>query len=94
MQIRCPPCSDAIDTQSLDGEETITDLSDVHCPNCGSSFNLISGVDTQDHVPTHERIGHFRLETKVGAGASGAVWKAHDEELDRAVAIKIPRNAS
>lgn len=94
MQIRCPHCSDAIDTESLDGEETITDLSDVHCPTCGSSFNLISGVDTQDHVPTHEKIGHFRLETKVGAGASGAVWKAHDEELDRTVAIKIPRNAS
>jgi serine/threonine protein kinase len=94
MHIRCPHCSDAIDTESIDGEETITDLSDVHCPACGSSFNLISGVDTQDHVPTHEKIGHFRLEKQVGAGASGAVWRAHDEELDRTVAIKIPKNAS
>ncbi|MDA1249773.1 MAG: protein kinase [Planctomycetota bacterium] len=94
MQIRCPHCSDAIDTDSIDGEETITDLSDVHCPACGSSFNLISGVDTQDHVPTHEHIGHFRLEKRVGAGASGAVWRAHDEELDRTVAIKIPKNNS
>lgn len=94
MQIRCPHCSDAIDTESLDGEETITDLSDVHCPKCGSSFNLISGLETCHQAPEQEWIGHFRLEKRVGAGASGAVWKAHDEELDRTVAIKIPRNAS
>lgn len=36
-------------------------------------------------------IGHFRLLERVGVGAFGEVWKAHDTELDRLVAIKRPK---
>ena len=33
----------------------------------------------------------FELLEKLGEGAFGTVWKAHDPKLDRAVAIKVPR---
>lgn len=36
-------------------------------------------------------VGHFELLEPLGRGAFGSVWKAHDIELDRLVAIKLPR---
>ena len=38
-------------------------------------------------------IDHFRLETRLGAGAVGEVWKATDILLERLVTIKFPRKA-
>lgn len=40
---------------------------------------------------TSARIGHYRLTQGLGRGSFGEVWKAFDENLDRVVAIKVPR---
>ena len=85
MQIRCPNCHD---TLNVDKEETLWEMP---CPSCGSHFNLVDEEDLSEPERTGERVGHFRLVEQVGVGAFGAVWKAHDEELDRTVAVKIPR---
>ncbi len=39
-------------------------------------------------------MGRFELVSRLGMGAFRRVWKARDKQLDRTVAIKIPRQAA
>ena len=43
--------------------------------------------ETRDAVP--ERVGKYRILRRIGAGGFGTVYLAHDESLDRRVALKI-----
>ena len=87
MKIRCPHCNlgiEVVDDQSLTDEVT--------CPACGSSFSLGQFESTKiEETPGRKTLGHFVLNERLGAGAFGTVWQARDLELDRKVAIKIPR---
>jgi tetratricopeptide (TPR) repeat protein len=42
-------------------------------------------------APSLTSLGRFDLIERLGVGGFGSVWKARDKELDRTVAIKIPR---
>ena len=85
LQLRCPQCHAPIDVSA----ETL--ISDVVCPSCGSEFDLVADTARSYQVDNSQVINHFKLLDKVGAGAFGSVWSARDLELDRIVALKLPR---
>jgi serine/threonine protein kinase len=43
-----------------------------------------------DTPPQPQRIGRYRIEGMLGKGGFGLVYLAHDDQLSRPVAIKVP----
>ena len=85
MNIRCPHCRNPIEL--IEDSE----LYDVLCPSCGSSFNFLHEAATASYCEPRQAIAQFELIERVGVGKFGSVWKARDTELDRIVAVKVPR---
>ncbi len=84
LTVRCPHCREKV---RVPADAT---LSDISCSGCGSCFNLADDM-TKTAPAKVTTIAHFELLDKVGTGTFGSVWKARDTELDRIVAVKIPR---
>jgi tetratricopeptide (TPR) repeat protein len=66
-------------------------LTDLICSACGSHFSLVDQTQATRMAPSLTSLGRFDLVERIGVGGFGSVWKARDKELDRTVAIKIPR---
>src|SRR5260370_34670226 len=85
MHILCPHCHNPIELVQISPREEIA------CPSCGSSFRLETGSTTSGTPRAGQKVGRFEVLGTVGQGAFGTVYKAHDPELDRVVALKVPR---
>lgn len=85
LRIRCPHCLEAMNVASD------APLSGIICELCGSQFSL-AGDESEETPHSLASVGHFELDARVGVGGFGTVWRARDTELDRVVAVKIPRS--
>ena len=86
LRIRCPHCRNPV-VLLVD-----TPFTDIICDSCGSCFSLVGGGEEQtQQMSVLKTVGHFELISRIGLGGFGTVWKAVDTQLDRTVAVKIPR---
>ncbi len=85
LRIRCPHCSAPSDWIPDTPWESIT------CSQCGDSYQLVGAETEGAQQGELKTMGRFDLIERIGVGGFGTVWKAHDKELDRCVAVKLPR---
>jgi serine/threonine protein kinase/Tfp pilus assembly protein PilF len=97
MQLFCANCQGLVEV--LDGPNRAAGF----CPRCGSNVSASQGstlnsVDrtvvgsSEDSLDLESRnIGRFRVVSRIGRGGYGTVYQAYDSDLDRMVAVKVPR---
>jgi hypothetical protein len=85
MHIICPHCRNPIEIVELAAQREIA------CPPCGSTFHLDTGTTTGWTTQNGRKLSRFEILSQVGHGAFGTVYKARDPQLDRIVALKVPR---
>jgi serine/threonine protein kinase len=88
FRLNCPHCHEPI-VVTNDGPDD-----DVVCSICGSNFRLDrdrSQSWSPENLPT---LGKFKLLEVVGRGAFGTVYRAQDTQLNRIVAVKVPRSGT
>jgi tetratricopeptide (TPR) repeat protein/tRNA A-37 threonylcarbamoyl transferase component Bud32 len=94
-RLNCPHCHKSLALEAGAATE------DVTCPSCGGAFRpdvappLTSPTPSAGETGKGEagppRVGQFELLEAIGQGAFGTVYRARDVQLDRVVAVKVPR---
>lgn len=87
MKFRCPNCNNAIEII----DEDLTISTDLTCPSCHSSIDVAPSLQSTVQSLEGTTIGGFEVRQLLGEGSFGSVFQGWDAELQRMVAIKIPR---
>ena len=82
LLVRCPHCQTRIEVFGGAAQQSL------NCGSCGSSVELVDESAAEERL---RQVGRFELLYELGSGSFGSVWKARDSQLDRLVAVKIPR---
>ena len=86
IELNCPHCRNAIEFSADEVED------EVLCPSCGSSFHVDPYRTNPNRTVELPQLGKFELIEVVGRGAFGTVYRARDTQLQRMVAVKVPRS--
>jgi serine/threonine protein kinase len=81
--------SAALDTHAQELEDSTGDERPLQHENVASPVATAPDSGTQTGLP--RSFGRYELRALLGQGGMGTVYLAYDPDLDRAVAIKIPR---
>lgn len=85
IRLNCPHCDNPIVIVSNSDEQAV-------CMICGGKFDLQPNTDVSWSPEKLPKLDKFQLLEMVGRGAFGTVYRAKDLDLERTVAIKIPRS--
>ena len=103
LPVRCPVCHSRFRVPEL-GKTTDYPIAEPFAPPPATADIMKQAAPTEifdpgewilepddgpDPVP--EKIGRFHILLRLGAGAFGTVYRAHDPVLEREVALKVPK---
>jgi WD40 repeat protein/tRNA A-37 threonylcarbamoyl transferase component Bud32 len=83
VQLRCPHCGNSVDVDAEPSE-------DRTCSRCGQPFFIGEELPTAEK--SGKQLGRFILQGRIGRGGFGTVYRAWDPQLERIVALKLPRS--
>ena len=88
-ELRCPYCHEV---QPPQGENETRDFeSDSRDVKADVTQTFVGAKNTSEGTAAGARVGRFVIRRKLGEGAFGNVYEAHDPQLDRAVALKVAK---
>jgi WD40 repeat protein/tRNA A-37 threonylcarbamoyl transferase component Bud32 len=94
---QCAACGAKLSRRSKAGHFSRPPDSAADAPPGGSAESAVASAGGKrtkaapPHERTQRRIARFQIVRELGAGAFGTVYQAYDPQLDREVALKVPR---